>query len=199
MTNRVVVADEEALANENETSVQKKSPSAGRSSVGTRAVYGRAPMSRTPVERQASREVIDEVLGIIDRSQIEIPERVKERFLKLDGGYKLRWVRFREGVSGADDVANVHKRRALRYSFVKAEEVPELQGGLRQTQTSNFGDLITVGDLALAKVPLEYAEAHSAALAEKVMRVSQNALSEINKPGIKSMIRGPGDPGFDSF
>ena len=37
---------------------------------------------------------------------------------------------------------------------LKAEEVPELQGGLRQTQTSNFGDLITVGDLALAKVPL---------------------------------------------
>ena len=90
MSNRVVVADEEALANETETSVQKKSHSAGRSSVGTRAVYGRAPMSRTPVERQVSREVIEEVLGIIDRSQIEIPERVKERFLRLDGGLQVK-------------------------------------------------------------------------------------------------------------
>ena len=199
MVNRVITADKESLSSEQKEteSVQEVKSSSGRN-LGSRASYGRNTTSRASTKALVDRKVINDVLNIIDRSQLEIPERVVKRF--EDAGFKLRWTRFRHGgAEGRDDVANVHKRRALQYTFVRVDEIPELQGGLRQVQTSSFGDLITVGDLALTKVPLEYALAHKAALEEKVKRVSQGALEDINKPEIKRFIRSGDDPEFGDF
>lgn len=86
---------------------------------------------------------------------LEVPEEVKERF--LNKGYILRWIRY--SVKGEEDFQNVSQRHMEGYEFVKIEEVPEMRHRIRLADKGTFTNLVTNGDVALAKIPAELAQA----------------------------------------
>ena len=155
----------------------------------SRGAFSRASMTNAKADRLSNRkELVSQFLNIIDRPQLDIPESVRVRF-REDEGCELRWVRYRDGKHGADDLGNINRKRRLHYTFVKIDEVPELAGGLRPVSHDSFGDLVTIDELALAKIPVEYADAYREALAEKVRKASEGILTDLNKTGVKQFIR----------
>ena len=89
-------------------------------------------------------------------SEYEIPEEVRNKFEAE--GYHLRFIRVL--IEDKDDYKNVARRRREGYEFVKISELPEYFQGLFETK--NFGSaaqkysgIVMVGDLALAKLPIE--------------------------------------------
>ncbi len=107
---------------------------------------------------------------------LDIPEAVVRRFKRK--GFNLQWIRIYID-NGELDVKNIRVKEADRFSFVTKEEVPEMV----LEQTSFFGaevqkhkDLITVGDLALAKVPIQH------------VMMKRKRLEEMNKEKTRAVI-----------
>jgi hypothetical protein len=155
----------------------------------TRSSADRATTTRAKNERLKDGNLINKFLDIIDRPALDIPEHIRERFRREGEGFELRWVRYKEGKNGSDDLANVSKKQRLGYEFVKCSEVPEFSAGLRPVSHKTFGDLITVDDLALAKLPVSHAEAYREALKQKTLNVSQGILEDLNKPSVKRFLQ----------
>lgn len=158
-------------------------------SSATRANSERSPTERAKNERLSKAEKVRKFLNLIDRPKLDIPEEVRKRFREEGEGFELRWVRYREHKNGQDDLANVNRKGLLGYEFVKAHEVPELSGGMRPVSHNTFGDLITIDELALAKLPIEDADAYREALAKKVDDASQGIVSTLNDPRFKKFIK----------
>ena len=91
-------------------------------------------------------------------SQIELPPGVVQRF--KEQGFRLRWIR---ALAGNDiDYKNVGVWQREGYQFVTPQEVPELNSSTRIVDRDSFKNMVTLGDLALAKVPSELADAKAA-------------------------------------
>ena len=70
-------------------------------------------------------------------------------------GVKYRWLRVSTG--GEDDARNIAKRKREGYEFVKKEEHPDFDVPVHES--GKYAGVIGSGDLVLAKIPVEMAEA----------------------------------------
>lgn len=89
-------------------------------------------------------------------SEYEIPDEIREKF--ESEGYHLRYIRVL--LEDKDDFKNVAKRRREGYEFVTVRELPEHLQGLYEvknfgTAAQKYSGVVMVGDLALAKLPIE--------------------------------------------
>lgn len=112
------------------------------------------------IAEKKTRERDRRVVTYSPPSEFEIPEEVKNKFEAE--GYHLRFIRVL--LEDKDDFKNVARRRREGYEFVKISELPEYFQGLYESK--NFGNaaqkysgIVMVGDLALAKLPIENKEA----------------------------------------
>ena len=70
-------------------------------------------------------------------------------------GVKYRWLRVSTG--GEDDARNIAKRKREGYEFVRKEEHPDFDVPVHES--GKYAGVIGSGDLVLAKIPVEMAEA----------------------------------------
>jgi len=68
---------------------------------------------------------------------------------------KYRWLRVSAG--GEDDARNISKRKREGYEFVRKDEHPDFDVPMHET--GKYAGVIGSGDLVLAKIPIEMAEA----------------------------------------
>lgn len=115
--------------------------------------------SRVPREAEVERtaERTEEVRDFTYRppTDLEISEKVRSRF--LNKGMKLRWIRYK--IQGELDQNNIFRHMKEHASFVKPEEVPEMINTVEIINTGKVENMVTIGDLALVKIPVEAAEA----------------------------------------
>lgn len=133
---------------------------------------------RPGARRTINQELVNEYLDMIDRPPLDIPNWVREHFRAMDEGYELRWVRFKDSKNGEEDVANVNKRLRLKYTFVHPNELPpEYASSFKDIKDSRTGkNIVTVEEMALMKLPLEYYEAFKEAQRQKTLDASQGIL-----------------------
>lgn len=148
----------------------------GDRSATTRNTMTRAGFSRTGTSRAKKQALRDKIKSVLYTNVLKVPDAVEKRL--LEKGYETRWVRYKVSEFGRDDRANVAKWVELGYDFVKPEDAPELVFGYSTTKHETFGNLITVGDLALAKVPIEVKEAILEVKAEETLRRSKGILND---------------------
>ena len=72
-----------------------------------------------------------------------------------DDGIKYRWLRVSMG--GEDDARNIAKKKREGYEFVRKEEHPDFDVPVHES--GKYAGVIGSGDLVLAKIPVEMAEA----------------------------------------
>ena len=72
-----------------------------------------------------------------------------------DDGIKYRWLRVSMG--GEDDARNIAKKKREGYEFVRKEEHPDFDVPVHEL--GKYTGVIGSGDLVLAKIPTEMAEA----------------------------------------
>ena len=114
--------------------------------------------TRASEEREGySREAILE--AIEDSDWLKIPDSVKTKY--LNDGYVLRWVRVM--LDNQDDYQNIGRKEREGWTFVTAEECPELSSGFKVQEDGRMTGCILRGDVALAKQPIEYAKAKTEA------------------------------------
>lgn len=142
----------------------------------TRATNTRAGMTRSGTSKAKKEAVRDKIKKVLYTNTLQVPESVEKRMLQY--GYSLRWVRYKVSEFGRDDRSNVAKWRELGYEFVTPEDVPELVFGYTPMKHETFGNLITVGDLALAKVPTEVREAIIEVKQEETRNKSKGILND---------------------
>lgn len=105
---------------------------------------------------------------------LEVPPSVKNRF--LGEGYVLKWVRI--SIRGEHDYKNLGMKQAEGWEFVRPSEVPELVQGFQIQEDERFGGSVLIrGDVALAKLPVEWMEAKKEAVRERTEALTQ-ALEE---------------------
>jgi hypothetical protein len=145
-----------------------------RSNLERASVQGRTKLTKA--------DRVNKYLNLINRPPLEIPDEVRERFLRE--GYELRWIRYLTGKHGDVDLGNVSMKMQKGYSFVGAAELPEMNKDFiaaRELKNfSQFGDIVTVNEMALAKIPTEDAEAYREALAVKTAQQSEGILASAN-------------------
>lgn len=158
-----------------------------------KASAGRASKSRAGFTRGLTGRLIDESKvnrfeEMLVHNRIDIPKPVRNKF--LSEGYHVGWVRYFDNSKGAEDLANLYKKiETMGFEFVRPEEVPEMALGFRQADNEIYGTMVTEGDLALAKIPVEDYEAILEVKARKVARVSQGILNPLKGKGIDAVNR----------
>ena len=124
--------------------------------------------TRAQEEREGlSREAILE--AIEDNDWLKIPQSVKDQY--RSEGYVLRWVRVM--LDGQDDYQNIGRKEREGWKFVMAEECPELSSGFRVQEDGRMTGCILRGDVALAKQPIEYAQAMTDAVQKRTNEMEQ--------------------------
>lgn len=119
---------------------------------------------KTKKKPQRSREELLRIAKIDDRIIPDLPEPPE--------GYVYRWIRV--AVKGKDDVENISRAKRMSWEFVRPDEVEGLNMPLR-----NYGTLegyVGVGDVALAKLPADIAEARQ----ELVIQKSRDLMNAVN-------------------
>jgi hypothetical protein len=94
-------------------------------------------------------------------------------------GYVLRWIRVM--LDGQDDYQNIGRKEREGWTFVMAEECPELSSGFKVQEDGRMTGCILRGDVALAKQPIEYAQAMTEA--------TKKELTKWNKPFPNRLMR----------
>ena len=117
-------------------------------------------------------------------SKTKKPQRTKAELLRIakvdermlpdlpppPEGYVYRWVRVT--LQGKDDVNNISKYKRQMWEFVKPDELT----GVSDVPLLNYGTLegyVGVGDLALAKLPADVAEARQELVHQKTRDLMQ--------------------------
>ena len=120
-------------------------------------------------------------------SQLTVPQKAVDHFKAQ--GYSLQWVRIKEpGAHGALDLKNIQKKEMEGYTFVPRSEIP----GIRESMTSFFQDqmadsshgLYVIGDLALAKFPLDKAKAKRKYNEARVRERSKAIIDDLRKNSV---------------
>ena len=84
-----------------------------------------------------------------------IPRALEERM--HEEGYTLAWVRIYIG-NGELDVKSIRQKEGEGYTFVTRDEAPEMGTAMSSffgEEVDKHGELIAVGDVALAKIPTD--------------------------------------------
>lgn len=93
-------------------------------------------------------------------SQLTLPESLRKKF--LNEGCVLRWINVMLR-SGQPNLSNISNRMSEGYEFVTRNEIPaDLQHMFESRKVSNANDTVCVKDLALAKLPVDIADARDA-------------------------------------
>lgn len=100
-----------------------------------------------------------------------------------DDGIKYRWLRVSMG--GEDDARNISKRRREGYEFVRKEEHPDYDVPVHES--GKYAGVIGTGDLVLAKIPTEMAEAKQEYYANKTTTQTAAVDADILKEQHPSM------------
>lgn len=150
-------------------------------SADTRASKTGAGMTRAGSTKALKEAMKHKMKRVLYTNVLQLPEATLERLARE--GYAHRWIRLKTSEYGRDDPANVAKWRELGYEFVTKEEAPELVYGYTPVNHGLYGDIITVGDLALAKVSIEERQALIEVKEEETLRRSKGVLTEVNRPG----------------
>lgn len=100
-------------------------------------------------------------------NELDVPESLVRR-LKSEG-FGTRWIRV--SVEGKPDPVNVMTRLREGYEFVRADEAPEWEGVPNQ-EYGKHGNLIVIGDLALAKMPLDISASRTRQMQEKTQALT---------------------------
>ena len=103
---------------------------------------------KTPSDANTSRSHQKRKVTYTPPSYLDAPEP------NVDG-VKYRWLRVSTG--GEDDARNIAKRKREGYEFVKKEEHPDFDVPVHES--GKYAGVIGSGDLVLAKIPVEMAEA----------------------------------------
>jgi len=108
-------------------------------------------MSRTTTRAANARKTVYTPPNLLG-----IPDALKA--WARSNGMHLRWVRWQ--IEGQDDVRNLTKRKNEGYTLVKESEIPEhIRGEMDVGRTGRSEGILINGDVALAQVPVELAEA----------------------------------------
>ena len=108
---------------------------------------------RTEETRESTSKI--ETSSFEEENYLDIPQAVKVKFDSQ--GMTLRWIRV--ALSGEDDYKNVGKRQREGGTFVSPEEVPELASSSIVREDGRYKGVVSNGDVALAKMPIEKSEA----------------------------------------
>lgn len=100
-------------------------------------------------------------------NELEVPESLTRR-LKSEG-YGTRWIRIT--LEGKSDPVNVMTRLREGYEFVRKDDVPEWVGAPTMDYGSH-GNIIVIGDLALAKLPLDISESRTRQIGERTQSLT---------------------------
>ena len=100
-----------------------------------------------------------------------------------DDGIKYRWLRVSMG--GEDDARNISKRKREGYEFVRKEEHPDYDVPVHES--GKYAGVIGSGDLVLAKIPVEMAEAKKEYYESKTQTQTQAVDADILKEQHPSM------------
>ena len=100
-----------------------------------------------------------------------------------DDGIKYRWLRVSMG--GEDDARNISKRKREGYEFVRNEEHPDYDVPVHES--GKYAGVIGSGDLVVAKIPVEMAEAKKEYYESKTQTQTQAVDADILKEQDPSM------------
>lgn len=100
-------------------------------------------------------------------NELDVPESLVRR-LKSEG-FGTRWIRI--SIEGKADPVNVMTRLREGYEFVRLEDVPDWVGA-PSIEYGNHGNIVVIGDLALAKLPLEIAESRTRQIEERTQSLT---------------------------
>lgn len=100
-------------------------------------------------------------------NELEVPESLTRR-LKSEG-YGTRWIRIT--LEGKADPVNVMTRLREGYEFVRKDDAPEWVGAPTMDYGSH-GNIIVIGDLALAKLPLDISESRTRQIGERTQSLT---------------------------
>jgi hypothetical protein len=117
---------------------------------------------KTTTTRHETREDKKRKLEWKDPNELDIPDSLKERLRSQ--GYGTRWIRVM--IQGQPDPKNVMLRTREGYEFVTKQEAPEWPDAPTY-EYGTHGSLIIIGDLALAKLPLEITKDRNRKMAQK--------------------------------
>tara|TARA_R110000772_G_scaffold127097_6_gene234231 strand:- start:3269 stop:3760 length:492 start_codon:yes stop_codon:yes gene_type:complete len=110
-------------------------------------------MARFPEETRSSNEremnTRQEEYTFEEPDFLEIPQEVRDRFSSQ--GMSLRWIRMT--LKGNDDISNLGKRLHEGWTFVTAEEAPEMVHSSFVKEEGRHTGTVCRGDLGLAKIP----------------------------------------------
>ena len=95
-------------------------------------------------------------------NELDVPESLTRR-LKSEG-FGTRWIRVL--LEGKPDPVNLMTRMREGYELVRKDDVPEWEGA-PSLEYGSHGNIIVIGDLALAKLPLDISESRTRQMAER--------------------------------
>lgn len=95
-------------------------------------------------------------------NELDVPESLSRR-LKSEG-FGTRWIRVL--LEGKPDPVNVMTRLREGYEFVRKDEAPEWPEA-PSMEYGTHGNLILIGDLALAKLPLDISQSRTRQMQER--------------------------------
>jgi len=131
---------------------------------------------KTPSEATASRSHQKRKVTYTPPSYLDAPK-------PKDDGIKYRWLRVSAG--GEDDARNISKRKREGYEFVKKEEHPDYDVPVHES--GKYAGVIGNGDLVLAKIPVEMAEAKQEYFRNKTGKQTQAVEQDVLKEQHPSM------------
>ena len=95
-------------------------------------------------------------------NELEVPPNLVKR---LEGeGFGTRWVRIM--LEGKPDPVNVMTRMREGYEFVRKDQAPEWPDA-PSVDYGSHGNIIVIGDLALAKLPLDISRSRTRQMQER--------------------------------
>lgn len=102
-------------------------------------------------------------------NELEVPEEIVARLKAED--FEPRWIRLL--LAGREDANNVMTRMREGYLFVTRESVEDVWPEAPSYEHGRHGNLIVVGDLALAKLPIRISDSRKRAIAEKTQALTE--------------------------
>jgi hypothetical protein len=128
--------------------------------------------NRGSIKRNTGRETYN------PPERLVFPEEVKQRF--LDEGFYLRWIRYKIG--NEVDSHNLSNRLREGYTLVKQDEAEDIIE-LLQLDTRSVQGAIMNGDLALAKIKIEKAEARQEYYEDLARKHEASYMRDVERQG----------------
>jgi hypothetical protein len=109
-------------------------------------------------------------------NELDVPESLSRRF--NSEGFGTRWIRVM--LEGKPDPVNVMTRLREGYEFVRKDEAPEWPEA-PSMEYGTHGNLIVIGDLALAKLPLDISQSRTRQMQERTRSLADAIDRQLNE------------------